>query len=164
MRLRQGEGRVKLQLAGPAQKCRPVMSETAPPHSWNEVKDAIGASAERRTSVKYVILLMGTEAARAMTEAEGQAWYAEIGAWYEKGGGGSGKLVEGGHQLQPPATAKTIRASGVTDGPFMETKEALGGYSVLETDTIEEAIEIAKTWPGVDRGWMTIEVRPTVEM
>jgi hypothetical protein len=35
---------------------------------------------------------------------------------------------------------------------------------VLETDTIEEAVEIAKTWPGVDRGWQTIEVRPVVEM
>ena len=77
--------------------------------------------------MKYVILLLDTEAAKNMTEAEGQAWYAEIGAWYEKGGGGTGKLVEGGHQLQPPATAKTVRASGVTDGPFMETKEALGG-------------------------------------
>ena len=64
--------------------------------------------------MKYVILLLDTEVARNMTEAEGQAWYAEIGAWYEKGGGGSGKLVEGGHQLAPPATAKTVRASGVT--------------------------------------------------
>jgi len=151
-------------LTGPARKDGPVMSETVPPRSWNWVKDASGASAEWRTSVKYVILLMSTEAARGMTEAEGQAWYAEIGAWYEKGGGGSGKLVEPGHQLQPPATAKTIRAGSVTDGPFMETKEALGGYSVLETDTLEEAVEIAQTWPGVDRGWIAIEVRPTVEM
>ena len=106
--------------------------------------------------MKYVILLLDTEKARNMTEAEGQAWYAEIGAWYEKGGGGSGKLVEGGHQLAPPATAKTVRASGVTDGPFMETKEALGGYSVLETDTIEEAVEIAadlaRGGPGLDDG------------
>ena len=114
--------------------------------------------------MKYVILLMNTEAASNITEAEGQAWYAEIGTWYEKGGGGSGKLVEAGYQLQPPATAKTIRAGGVTDGPFMETKEALGGYSVLEADTIEEATDIAKTWPGVDRGWITVEVRGTIEM
>ena len=112
--------------------------------------------------MKYVILL--TEGPKNLTEAEGQAWYAEIGTWYEKGGGGSGKLVDGGNQLQPPATAKTIPAGGVTDGPFIETKEALGGYSVLETDTIEEAVEIAKTWPGVDRGWIAIEVRPTIEM
>ena len=114
--------------------------------------------------MKYVILIMDTDVARNMSEAEGQAWYGEVSAWYEKGGGGSGKLVEGGSQLQPPATAKTVRASGVTDGPFMETKEALGGYSILETDDIDEAVEIAKTWPGVDRGWMTVEVRPIVEM
>ena len=115
-------------------------------------------------TVKYVILLMNTDAARNMSEAEGQQWYAEIGAWYEKGGGGSGKLVETGYQLAPAASGKTVRASGVTDGPFMETKEALGGYSVLDTDTLEEATEIAATWPGVDRGWMTVEVRPVVEM
>jgi hypothetical protein len=123
-----------------------------------------GGPADWEATVKYVILLSSTEATNNLTEAEGQAWYAEIGAWYEKGGGGSGKLVEAGYQLQPPTTAKTIRAGGVTDGPFIETKEALGGFSVLETDTIEEAVEIAKTWPGVDRGWQTIEVRPTVEM
>src|SRR5690349_6317035 len=99
-----------------------------------------------------------------MSEAEGPQWYAEIGAWYEQGGGGSGKIVETGYQLAPPATAKKVRAGGVIDVPFMETKEALGGYSVLDTDTIEEAIEIAKTWPGVDKGWMTIEDRPVIEM
>ena len=114
--------------------------------------------------MKYVILLLSTEASRNMSEAEGQQWYAEIGAWYEKGGGGSGKLAEAGYQLASPAEAKTLRASGVTDGPFIETKEALGGYSVLDTDTIEEAIEVARTWPGVDKGWMTVEVRPVVEM
>jgi hypothetical protein len=114
--------------------------------------------------VKYVILIMNTDAARNLSEADQQTWYAEIGAWYEKGGGGSGKLVETGFQLQPPATAKTVRASGVTDGPFVETKEALGGYSVLDTDALDEAVEIAKTWPGVDRGWITIEVRATVPM
>ncbi len=114
--------------------------------------------------MKYVILIMDTEAARNLTEAENQAWYGDVTAWYEKGGGGSGKLADAGLQLQPPATAKTVRASGVTDGPFVETKEALGGFSVLETDTIEEAVEIAKTWPGVDRGLITIEVRPTLAM
>jgi len=123
-----------------------------------------GAPLTLEATVKYVILLLNTEASQHLSEADGQAWYSEIGAWYEKGGGGSGKLVESGHQLAPPTSARTVRASGVTDGPFMETKEALGGYSILETDTIEEAVEIAATWPGVDRGWMTVEVRPVVEM
>lgn len=38
----------------------------------------------------------------------------------------------------------------------------LGGYSLLEADTIDEAVEISKTWPGVDSGWIVIEVRPVV--
>ncbi|MGD0068242.1 MAG: YciI family protein [Streptosporangiaceae bacterium] len=114
--------------------------------------------------MKYVILIANTEASRQLSEADYQAWSADIMAWYEKGGGGSGRLVDAGNQLAAPAEAKTVRASGVTDGPFMETKEALGGYSLLETDTIDEAVDIARTWPGVDQGWITIEVRPTLAM
>jgi hypothetical protein len=117
----------------------------------------------REAIVKYVILISNTEAARNLGEDEGKAWYSEIGAWYEKYGA-SGQLVETGHELGGPDTAKLVRASGITDGPFMETKEVLGGYSVLETDTIDEAAEIASTWPGVDRGYITIEVRSTVAM
>lgn len=77
----------------------------------------------------------------------------------EKGG----KIVEG-RALQPTSTATTIRGDVVTDGPFIETKEVLGGYSVIDADSIDEAVEIAKTWPGVDRGWITIELRPVMEM
>src|SRR5580692_9233824 len=117
--------------------------------------------------MKYVILIMNTPEGDAISEAEQKAWYSEVFAWYEKWGS-TPKMPDGGHQLQPPATAKTIRGSAgkitLTDGPFIETKEALGGYSVLETDTIDEAAEIAGTWPGVDRGWITIEVRPAIVM
>jgi hypothetical protein len=112
--------------------------------------------------MKYVMLLLNTEAAEKLSAEEYQAWSSEIMAWYEKVGP-SGKMPDGGAQLQPPNTARTIRASGVTDGPFMETKEVLGGYSVLETDTFDEAVDIAKTWPGVERGLITIELRPLVE-
>lgn len=119
---------------------------------------------DMEATVKYVILIANTEASRNLSPAEQQAWYADITAWYEKGGGGSGRLVDGGNQLAAASEGKTVRASGVTDGPFMETKEALGGYSVLETDTLDEAVDIARTWPGVDQGWITIEVRPTLAM
>jgi hypothetical protein len=113
--------------------------------------------------MKYVMLIMDTQEGRALAGDEEKAWYAEVFAWYEKWGA-SGKLADGGQQLQAPATAKTIRAAGVTDGPFIETKEVLGGYSVLETDTIDEAVEIARTWPGIDRSLITIEVRPVIPM
>ena len=111
--------------------------------------------------MKYVILLLNTEAARNMSEAEGQAWYAEIGAWYEKGGGGSGKLVETGHQLAPPATAKTVRSSGVTDGPFMETKEHLGGFYLIDVPDLDTALDWAARMPIMRYG--TVEVRPVRE-
>jgi hypothetical protein len=44
----------------------------------------------------------------------------------------------------------------------MEAKEVLGGYSLLETASIDEAVDIAKTWPGVDNGWITLEIRPVM--
>ena len=112
--------------------------------------------------MKYVMLILNTEAVARLTDEQQQAWGSEIMAWYEKESG-TGKMPESGAQLQPANTARTIRASGVTDGPFIESKEVLGGYSVLETDTYDEAVEIAKTWPGVDRGLITIELRPVVE-
>jgi hypothetical protein len=112
--------------------------------------------------VKYVMLIMDTPESLAQYETN-KEWFAEVGAWYEKMGA-SGKLADGGAQLQPANTAKTVRGSGVTDGPFIETKEVLGGYSVLDVASMDEAVEISKTWPGVDRGWITIELRPVVEM
>jgi hypothetical protein len=113
--------------------------------------------------MKYVMLILNNvDAVAAMTADEQQAWSTEIMGWYEKYAP-TGALADGGHQLQPPETAKTVRAGGVTDGPFMETKEVLGGFSVLDTGTYDEAVELTKTWPGVDRGLITIELRPVVE-
>ena len=113
--------------------------------------------------MKYVMLIFNTEAAGQLTAEEYQAWSSEIFAWYEKQSA-TGTMPDGGAQLQGTETARTVRAGGVTDGPFMETKEVLGGYSVIDAETYEDAVEVAKTWPGVDRGLITIELRPIVEM
>jgi hypothetical protein len=121
-----------------------------------------GTARNEETRVKYVMLILDTPDEPAVQSPEWNAWYAEVGAWYEKWGA-TGRL-DGGHQLQGANSARTVRAAGVTDGPFMETKEVLGGYSLIEADSMEEAVEIAKTWPGVDRGWITIELRPVIEM
>ena len=112
--------------------------------------------------MKYVMLIFNTPASAELSPEEQQAWSQEIFAWYEKVSA-TGKMPDGGAQLQGTETARTLRAGGVTDGPFMETKEVLGGYSVLETDSYDEAVDISKTWPGVDRGLITIELRPVVE-
>lgn len=112
--------------------------------------------------MKYLILGAITETGQRLPGPDLEAWMAEIGAWYSKHGS-TGKLADPGYQLDWPDKAKTIRSGGVTDGPYIEAKEVLGGYSLLETDTIDEAVEIAKTWPGVDRDWIAIEVRPVME-
>ena len=74
--------------------------------------------------------------------------------------------VTGGAQLQPAATATTVRVEDgrtlTTDGPFPETKEALGGYYLYEADNLDSAIELAARIPAARMGG-AIEVRPVVE-
>jgi hypothetical protein len=111
--------------------------------------------------MKYLMLLMDTETAARLTPAEREAWMVEVRAWYDRAEG-KGTLVDSGHELARPDQARTIRVSGVVDGPFMESKEVLGGYCVIEAGTIDEAVAFAGTWPGIDRGYITVEVRPVV--
>jgi hypothetical protein len=67
-----------------------------------------------------------------------------------------------GDQLAPPRRARSVRVRDgkpiVTDGPFAETKEAVGGFDILECGSLEEAVEIAAGHPAAEIG--TIEVRP----
>lgn len=74
---------------------------------------------------------------------------------------GRGKWVTG-DQLAPPRRGRSVRVRDgqvvVSDGPFAETKEAVGGFDILECDSLEEAVEIAAGHPLAQIG--TIEVRP----
>ncbi len=68
--------------------------------------------------------------------------------------------------LQPPATAKCVRVRDgeamISDGPYAETKEQLGGYFLIEARDLDEAVAIASRVPGARRG--TAEVRPLMEV
>jgi hypothetical protein len=83
-----------------------------------------------------------------------------IDAWVAEMDGRGARLD--GDRLRPPADAKTVRFRGgktvVTDGPFTETKEMIGGYDVIEAADLEEAIEIASKHPNARFGM--IEIRP----
>jgi hypothetical protein len=74
--------------------------------------------------------------------------------------------VTGGLQLDEPETATTVRVQDgktlTTDGPFVELKEAIGGYLILEADNLDGAIELAAQIPAARMGG-AIEVRPIVE-
>jgi hypothetical protein len=70
----------------------------------------------------------------------------------------------GGAHLQPAETATTVRHGAlITDGPFADTKEVLGGYYVLEAADLDEALEFAQRVPAVRLGG-AVEVRPLVEI
>jgi hypothetical protein len=73
-------------------------------------------------------------------------------------------VLRGGDELGPARTATTVSAEDgrpvVTDGPFIETKESVGGYGVIEVEHLDQAIEIAKSWPA--RGHK-VEIRPIVQ-
>ena len=90
---------------------------------------------------------------------------AKIGAWVIRWRE-AGKMLPGGEELASVRKEKTIRpgADGkpvVTHGPYLELKEVVGGFVVLETEDIDEAVAIAATWPTLT-GSSSIEVRPAV--
>jgi hypothetical protein len=86
---------------------------------------------------------------------------AEFGA-YMKFGQEHSSAIRGGNALQPTGVATTVRVRGgktlTTDGPFAETKEQLGGYYLVETNHLDEAIAMAAKIPGAVHG--SIEIRP----
>ncbi len=113
--------------------------------------------------MQYMLLIYDDEKLWAgMSDAERGAIYGEYGA-YTQGLRDTGAFVAG-DALQPTAAATTVRVRDaeqlVTDGPFAETKEQLGGYYVVEANDVDEAIALAERIPAARGG--TIEVRPLV--
>ena len=90
---------------------------------------------------------------------EQQAVYQDIFKWFETNGD---RISDGGAELQPTRTATTIRTKdgkvSVVDGPYIEAKESVGGFTIFELPDKAAAIAVAKTWPG-----HAIEIRQIVD-
>jgi hypothetical protein len=112
--------------------------------------------------MKVMLLFTGTATEATGDEAEMAAAYQRIGVWWGQHEG-AGTIV-GGEQLAGPATARRVDLTPdgpvVTDGPFAEASEVVGGFALVEVPTLDAAVELAKTWPGTG----PIEVRPTTDM
>jgi hypothetical protein len=109
---------------------------------------------------QYLILIYEDETAYG--EANPETWQQAMeahGRFAEQVVALGGEIVRG-DALQPTATATTIRGDIVTDGPFAETKEALGGYYLVEAKDLDQALAIAKLCPAPFGG---VEVRPLME-
>ena len=110
--------------------------------------------------MQYMMLIYMSDAPAGLSEDEQSAITGEYMAISSAPG------VTGGGQLQPVSTATTVRVQDgrtlTTDGPFTETKEALGGSYMFEADDLDAAIELAARIPAARLGG-AIEVRPLVE-
>ena len=111
--------------------------------------------------MKYMLLIYENEHTRETFFGEqGKGLMAEVDA-IMKELTESGELV-GGEALADPSNTKTIRVvdgvPAITDGPFAEAKEHLGGYLILDCESIERAAEIARRWPS--SRFTPLEVRP----
>ena len=115
--------------------------------------------------MQYMLLIYDDEQVwAALSEDERNGLYAEYGAFTNELR--EGGVLVGADQLQPTSAATTVRVREgdqlVTDGPFAETKEQLGGYYLIDVDSLDEALEWAAKLPSARYG--SIEVRPVVQM
>ena len=114
--------------------------------------------------MRYLLLIYAPEAATPpppeVAQKEMEAYGAFTSEITERG------LMKAGEALEPTSTATTVRVRDgrtvTTDGPFAETKEALGGFYLIDARDLDEAIEIAAKIPGAKHG--SIEVRPIWEL
>jgi hypothetical protein len=116
----------------------------------------------KRPTMKYMLLIYTAE--NAWTDGERQQCFAESTALTHELHK-QGKYL-GASPLHPVATATSVRVRQgkrhVTDGPFAETREQLGGFFLIDAANLDEAIDIAGRIPGAKKG--TVEVRPVLEL
>jgi hypothetical protein len=112
--------------------------------------------------MKYALLIYPEPGSHeALAEDEAKSVSAEYYAFRDD------PRCLGGAHLQPVETATTVRHGGgenlITDGPYADTKEVLGGYFVFEASDLDEVLEVAQRIPAVRLGG-AVEVRPLVEI
>ena len=115
---------------------------------------------------QYLYLIYGDEAEAAKATQEDWALMMKAHTEFAEQVTKLGGNILGGEALEASSTATAVRSNGagkhaVTDGPFAETKEQLGGYYVIEAKDLDEAISFAKILPSPNGG---VEVRPIMDL
>lgn len=116
--------------------------------------------------MKYLLMIYGNEQANAQAMAADPNGWQTLMAAHNQFSQTFAKNIAGGEALHDTNMARSMRKQGdkivVTNGPFAETAEQLGGFYLIEAASIDEAVEIAKHCPGLEMGG-THEVRPIVD-
>lgn len=111
--------------------------------------------------MKYMLMFIREEGGWEDTGSpqEQQGLYAKVGEWWARNSATG--AIKSGEQLQPASAATTVltRSGMVTDGPFLEAKESIGGYGIVEAQDLDTVIAMAKSWPANNK----VEIRPVVE-
>jgi hypothetical protein len=115
--------------------------------------------------MQYLLLIHGDEKAMAaITEANAGQMLAAYGAYAEAMGNAG--ILRGGNRLRPTSASTTVKIvdgkTSVLDGPYIETKEQLGGYFLIDVPDLDAALSWAARCPGASSG--AVEVRPIWEM
>src|SRR5437762_12282817 len=110
-----------------------------------------------KSNSEIMLLFRGTDWHRNMSPEEMQAAAGKFMAWFERLKA-EGK-AKAGQPLQNIGRVISKNGRTISDGPYAESKEAIGGYFILTVTDLDEAIEIAKGCPGLDQG-MKVEVGP----
>jgi hypothetical protein len=114
--------------------------------------------------MKYVLMFVGStedqDSFDRLPAEQRAAAYERAGKWFEEQSR-AGRLV-GGAELQGPTSSTTVRIKNgkamVTDGPYIEAKEIIGGFAIIEVKDLDEALAVAKAWPAG-----AVEVRPVID-
>jgi hypothetical protein len=114
---------------------------------------------------KYLILIYGDEQQWDAMSPQGEQ---ELGEAHRAFQAAAGSAVVDGHQLEPGPMATSLRTDSTgrlttTDGPFLETKEAVGGYYLLEASDLDEVIGLVSRLREVSAGHSGVEIRPVVD-
>jgi hypothetical protein len=114
---------------------------------------------------KYMLLIYGDAAQwEAMTPEQARAHEAAHAAFRAS----AGSRIVGAEELELAPVATTVRSDAtggvlITDGPFLETKEAVGGFYLLEADDLDEVLKLAAQLPEARAGHSGVEIRPVVD-
>lgn len=113
---------------------------------------------------RYLVLIYGDE---ATWTAASVAWQQENAEGHRKFNAAAGSAVLGGAELEPTAKAVTVRSGSrggprATDGPFLETKEVVGGYYLLEAASMSDAVALAEQIPEASAPTSGVEIRGIV--
>ena len=110
---------------------------------------------------EYMLLFRGPEWDKGLAAEELEQLMGRVTAWFENLER-AGKVKAGQPLAGEGRTIHAAKRGAVADGPFAESKEAVGGYLILHADDLDEAVAVAKTCPTVPYG-ISIEVRPVLD-